>query len=611
MTQYRTLNPLGSMAPKDMYDNAQNIDNWSNGEEPFYEDRFGVMRRSFSGMNFEFEAAQTGRNAAFDSSQADKESRFQAFLVSSGYVSKGDYTAGVVLEERNEYVNVTASTTGTVAGQYRPGANASVPLTLTGDWALDEPTLTLIGDNSLRQELANGTDFLVDAAVVDYSPETTYPDGTAGAAIAGLSAELRTQTSTICPTALRIAFHYNYEDAPEKLERLKALGFNVVWVYRSAPWMGDIARTNAFLDSLYHHGVFAILQPDSTVIAQGQANATYSTEIAWVAGVAAHPAVIGFTTFDEPGTQQVAPTLQQAYYDQIKAVTAKTVFCVDGTHTWQEQDAYLWTSGYDVSVLDVYAHKEATEDGFKKYFVRAMFNMLGYDGAPDPVNKRASRQSIPVLGMFSGEGFPVPTTQQMDWYVDCWRPFTTGEGYAVFAHDIPLPGYDTVDNNAGLRDLCSRVFSRWGQRGDFRYTLIRPNSYMMARDYVGSTNVKVSNLFSSPGRSIISAAADGRMSVTVRVAVAPGARKLVMFSKFFNRQDATSRGAGVEVSLNGSAYVLGGSTTVGAANNGDDLLFVYDLPPNVDAVYARFYVDTGAGSLPGYIGLGLVGAVAI
>src|SRR5690606_7249089 len=108
----------------------------------------------FSGMNFEFEAAQTGRNAAFDQSQADKESRFQAFLVSSGYVSKGDYAANVVLEERNEYVAVDAATTGTSPGLYRPNASATLPLTLTGTWATDSTNLVLLGDDVLRQELA-------------------------------------------------------------------------------------------------------------------------------------------------------------------------------------------------------------------------------------------------------------------------------------------------------------------------------------------------------------------------------------------------------------------------------------------------------------------------
>lgn len=184
MTQYRTNNPLGSMQPRDLFDNAQNVDNWVNGPEPFYEDRFGVMRRSFSGMNFEFEAAQTGRQAAFDQSQADKEGRFQAFLVSSGYVSKGDYAANVVLEERNEYVAVDAATTGTSPGLYRPNASATLPLTLTGTWATDSANLVLLGDGVLRQELAADA----GAGKVGFSPSETYPAGSVGEALKNATA---------------------------------------------------------------------------------------------------------------------------------------------------------------------------------------------------------------------------------------------------------------------------------------------------------------------------------------------------------------------------------------------------------------------------------------
>jgi len=179
MTQYRTNNPLGSMAPRDLFDNAQNVDNWANGEEPFYEDRFGVMRRSFSGMNFEFEAAQEGRDVAFDTSLTDKESRFQAFLVSSGYVNKGDYAADVVLEERNEYVAVSAATTGTTAGLYRPGPGATLPLTLTGTWETDSANLVLLGDDVLRQELA-GSD---GANLIGFDRQSAAAEATVSGAL--------------------------------------------------------------------------------------------------------------------------------------------------------------------------------------------------------------------------------------------------------------------------------------------------------------------------------------------------------------------------------------------------------------------------------------------
>jgi hypothetical protein len=169
---YNTNNPVGSTDPRDLYDNAENLDKLVNGPDPFYADRLGKLRYSWSGMEVDFVNAQEGRETAFTVSQADKESRFQAFLVSSGYVSKGDYAAGVVLAERNEYVAVSAATTGTSAGLYRPNASATLPLTLTGAWATDAANLVLLGDDVLRQDLANGKSALVDSAVVGWRERT-------------------------------------------------------------------------------------------------------------------------------------------------------------------------------------------------------------------------------------------------------------------------------------------------------------------------------------------------------------------------------------------------------------------------------------------------------
>lgn len=163
---FNTGNNVPSTDPRDLYDNAENLDKLVNGADPFYADRKGKLRQSWAGMENTFDTSQTGRENAFVLSQADKESRFQAFLVSSGYVSKGDYAAGVVLAERNEYVAVNATTTGTTAGLYRPGPGATLPLTLTGTWAADSANLVLLGDDVLRQELAAGDAPLVAASAV-------------------------------------------------------------------------------------------------------------------------------------------------------------------------------------------------------------------------------------------------------------------------------------------------------------------------------------------------------------------------------------------------------------------------------------------------------------
>lgn len=51
MTTYNTGNPLGSTDARDLYDNAQNLDNFANGAAASYTDRFGVSRRSLAGID--------------------------------------------------------------------------------------------------------------------------------------------------------------------------------------------------------------------------------------------------------------------------------------------------------------------------------------------------------------------------------------------------------------------------------------------------------------------------------------------------------------------------------------------------------------------------------
>lgn len=184
---FNTGLPVPSTDPRNLYDNAENLDNLINGADPFYADRLGKLRESWAGMENSFTNAQDGRETAFTLSQADKESRFQAFLVSSGYVSKGDYAANVVLAERNEYVTVSAATTGASAGFYRPNEGAALPLTLSGDWAADEPLLRLMGSDVLRQEIADG-DF-VTAEMVGYKGTTIAATLDAGLPIKIFDAE--------------------------------------------------------------------------------------------------------------------------------------------------------------------------------------------------------------------------------------------------------------------------------------------------------------------------------------------------------------------------------------------------------------------------------------
>lgn len=110
MTTFATGNPVGSKAVKDLSDNAENLDLLLLGPAEYYPDRLGVNRRSWRGI----------------------ENTFELFLENSGFSYVGNYSAGLVVTSRSQYF-----IRETVA--YRIKDSASLPYTLTGTWALDQP----------------------------------------------------------------------------------------------------------------------------------------------------------------------------------------------------------------------------------------------------------------------------------------------------------------------------------------------------------------------------------------------------------------------------------------------------------------------------------------
>ena len=135
---YNTGNPIGSTSPKDLSDNARNLDHLLIGGEAAYSDRKGVPRKSWTGMESEFSA-----------DQADRIVQFHAFMDASGYEPPIAYAAGILLDR-------TTKTVSYLGNEYR-ARGSLIPFT-TSNWAADESKLKLIGDDSLRQESANFTD---------------------------------------------------------------------------------------------------------------------------------------------------------------------------------------------------------------------------------------------------------------------------------------------------------------------------------------------------------------------------------------------------------------------------------------------------------------------
>lgn len=125
--------PLGSKAPKVLYNNAENLDVAVNSQQPSWVDRppFNRQRRTWWGM----------------------EQDFNNFLINSGYETVHlTYVDGVPLQ-----VDRPTQLIDRAPSVYRVKMPASFPVMLTGNWTTDQNLLVDVGDASLRTALAAPT----------------------------------------------------------------------------------------------------------------------------------------------------------------------------------------------------------------------------------------------------------------------------------------------------------------------------------------------------------------------------------------------------------------------------------------------------------------------
>lgn len=148
--------PLGTTSPKALYNNASNLDEWCNGPQPRYPDRFGQLRLSWAGMESGFNTAQTAR-----------ENAFNQFLISSGYEP-----THLVYVDGSPLTVLRATQLIDRAGLvYRVKMPATFPVSLSGTWASDSALLVEVTDSVLRQDLANaGGDPIKGAVMVGFTP---------------------------------------------------------------------------------------------------------------------------------------------------------------------------------------------------------------------------------------------------------------------------------------------------------------------------------------------------------------------------------------------------------------------------------------------------------
>ncbi|HIE8752704.1 TPA: phage tail fiber protein [Klebsiella variicola subsp. variicola] len=128
------------------------LDEEVTGLGDFYADRLGAKHLTNTGRNNQFQDAQNQRESDFVASQADKEARFQQFLLNSGYQFLGDYESGpYTITSRNQIIRYQNEF-------WRLNAATNPPYTTTGinntSWATDITHLVSVGDANLRQELS-------------------------------------------------------------------------------------------------------------------------------------------------------------------------------------------------------------------------------------------------------------------------------------------------------------------------------------------------------------------------------------------------------------------------------------------------------------------------
>lgn len=128
---YSTGNALGSSAPKDLFDNASNFDEFMNSTAPSALDRFNRTRQTWAGAEYEW----------------------QQFLINSGYEPVHlTYVDGSPL-----VVSRPTQLIDRAGFSYRIKTPQTFPYTLTGTWATDQNNVVEVGDSPLRQQLAAST----------------------------------------------------------------------------------------------------------------------------------------------------------------------------------------------------------------------------------------------------------------------------------------------------------------------------------------------------------------------------------------------------------------------------------------------------------------------
>ncbi|WP_323104815.1 hypothetical protein [Klebsiella variicola] len=150
MSTYKTKNPLGSAAVKDLYDNAENVDKFVNDRtKEELEDRLGVLRKTWHGMEMIFSRFIdyiTGRG--------------EQAVAAIGWQELGNWAVGLAVDNRQQIVYYNGSWYKYL-GELEHVIAGDSPENDGGVWSAENPTgkWSNIGDAALRSNLGSSEGF--------------------------------------------------------------------------------------------------------------------------------------------------------------------------------------------------------------------------------------------------------------------------------------------------------------------------------------------------------------------------------------------------------------------------------------------------------------------
>ena len=169
--RYNTGDPRPSNSMKNLSDNALAFDDFVNSDGDNAVDRFGkefpTISKLIKNVDEAFSSQLSIQESTFSESQTDKESRFQQFLNTSGYVFLGDYQDGPFqFSARNQYIRYNNQ-------YYRLNAATDVGFTTTGtdatSFANDVTHFVLMDGDTLRQNMSAGDGLKYIGQCADYA----------------------------------------------------------------------------------------------------------------------------------------------------------------------------------------------------------------------------------------------------------------------------------------------------------------------------------------------------------------------------------------------------------------------------------------------------------